>query len=875
MINRDVSSPRCRTTAVLLALAALCVPLVVGACSDDGDGGEEPDAGPPAFMATTDHCSYQEVPATAGAGGQVTAGPLQAGVADNRLDVPVGTTLGAYTGRANFFGGGVSVDARDVPLAGVFSPSVGVETAPRVQALALQAGGETVLLMKVDIGLMYEALLFDLEERLGPSMRGKVLLSVSHSHSGWGQFSGHSGLMVGVGAFRQTIYDALLDQITATAEEAIAQLQPAALGVYVDRAFDPENLITRDRRGENNDLMGGPRKDDTLVMLRVEAQDGTPMAMVPIFGIHGTINDYDNILTATDATGGIERVLEEAFSTRVMVMHLQGAAGDVSPVGAGDLDCDQLPGDPGDPCFEWLRSEGLGHNARDTLMAAWQSAGQDMRTDLEIEMLTRSVELGPHAETFSIRDGAMSYVPFNPLNVPDGVIFDESGAVISPIDEFNAPVGAALCESGEPILPNSNIYGTEGLVPYGSCVRVERAGEVFSVLLDFEFETSETQPICQSTRTTVSALRLGDYLFGTLPGEVTVMAADLVRELSPVDAERTVVLGYSQGHIGYLLRPEDWLLGGYEPSIGFWGPLEAEYVIERLGELLPLAMTAEREDGAMSGRDRVSTLQMVDGLPIDNPAPMAGTVPTDVPADVWMRAGTPAVAQPEANVARVSGLARFVWIGDDPMVKTPVVTLARETAPGLFIPALRRSGRPVNDGDLVVSYTPLPLVRDGEQPQTHYWAVEWQPVPWQGHDAADGTALDTLDMRAALPLGRYRFQVQGDGWQVTSDAFTVTPASLGVTATRINDTNIEVTVTMHAPQGYRLLDMALPSNQPVPLADAQVTIELETADGPLPVAPPATLDDSGSVNVGAGPDTVDVIQVRVVDEFGNVGVTAL
>ena len=867
MIKCDVF-PRMWGTAAWLAL----VTLAWSACGDDG-AEPQPDAAP-GFSATTAHCSYQEVPATAGAGGQVSTGPLQAGVAENRLDVPVGTTLGAYTGRANFFGGGVTVDGRDIPLSGVFSPSVGLETAPRVQALALRAGDETVVLMKVDIGLMYEALLFDLEERLGPSMRGKVLLSVSHSHSGWGQFSGHTGLMVGVGAFRQVVYEALLDQLQATAEQALGQLQPAALGVFVDRAFDLDNRITRDRRGENDELMGGPRKDDTLVVVRVDAQDGTPMAMVPIFGIHGTINDYDNILAATDATGGIERALEESFDSPVMVMHLQGAAGDVSPVGRGRLDCEQRPGNPNDPCFEWLRSEGLGHTARDTLMTAWQNAGQDMRTELELEMLTRSIELGPYAETFTIRDGALSYLPFDPLRLADGVIFDEdTGAILSPIDDFNAPVGAALCESTDPLLPNAGIFGTEGVVPYGSCLRVERAGEIFSLLLEFPFESGPTQPICQSTRTTVSALRLGDYLVGTLPGEVTVLAADLVRELSPVDPERTIVVGYSQGHIGYLLRPEDWLLGGYEPSIGFWGPLEAEYIIERLAELLPLAMTGEREDAAADGRDRVAALQRADDLAIDDPAPMAGTVPADVPDDVWMRAGTPASAQPEASVARVSGLARFVWIGDDPMVRTPRVTLERETAPGVFAPAMRRSGRTVTDGELVLAYTPLPLVRDGAQPQTHYWAVEWQPVPWQGADAADGAALDTLAMRAALPLGAYRFHVAGDGWQVTSEPFTVTPTDLGVSATRV-DSTIAVTATVHAPQGYRLLDLVLPSNQPVPLANAQVTVELSTASGSLPEQA-AQLDSSGTVTIDAGAQAADVIQVRVVDAHGNSGVAGL
>lgn len=842
--------------------------LVAFACSDDAG---EPDASvQPDFRATTEHCAYEAVPATARAGDTVERGPLRAAAAEARLSVPVGATLGAYTGRAGFLGGGTSaIDGRSVAIAGVFNPSVGLETAPRVKALALSAGGETVLIMKMDIGLTYEALLFDLEARLGPEMSGKVLLSSSHSHSGWGQFSGHSGLMVGVGRFRDTVYSAILDQLETTARQALAGLEPARLGIHVDRAFDPDDRISRDRRGENDELMGGPRKDDTLVVLRVDRADGSPMAAVPIYGVHGTLNDADNNLTATDAPGGVERVLEESFDSGVVVMHLQSAGGDVSPVGYGELDCSLNPGDDGDPCHEWLRAEGHGMVAAPVVRAAWEAAGAKMVDELEIEMVTRSIELGPYAETFTIRDGALAYAPFDPAAIPDREIFDDDGDVISPIDEFNAPVGAALCESDGPLFPNTGIIGTAGLTPYGSCTTIGRAGAIFSALLDYEFETSETQPICQSTRTNVSALRLGDYLVSTLPGEVTVMAADLIRDMSPVAPERTIVVGYAQGHIGYLLRPEDWLRGGYEPSIGFWGPLEAEYVIERAAELLPLAITPARDDGTQGGVDRVSTLRVEDGLETDDPAPMAGTVPATIPETVWMRSGTPTSAQPDAQVPRVSGLARFVWIGDDPLIATSMVTLERELSPGVFEPVHRRSGRLLTDGDLVLAYTPDPLRRQG--PQTHYWTVEWQAIPWLGADADDGSALDELGMRAAVPLGRYRFAVEGRDWQLTSDPFDVVPATLELDV-QVNGDVVDVDVHVHAPKGYRLLDMALPSNRPVPVRTGRFSLVITTTGGATTDYNDIAVNTDGRLSVDIGAAAADLVQVQVTDEHGNVGV---
>src|SRR5690606_15174980 len=109
-----------------------------------------------------------------------------------------------------------------------------------------------------------------------------------------------------------------------------------------------------------------------------------------------------------------------------------------------------------------------------------------------------------------------------------------------------------------------------------------------------------------------------------------------------------------------------------------WGPLEGEYIAEQLVKLLPLAMTPTREDAAAESATKVAVATMVDGLDIDDPAPMAGTVPATIPDQVWARTGTPAQAQPATQIPRIAGIATFVWIGDDPNVKTPRVTLQYE-----------------------------------------------------------------------------------------------------------------------------------------------------------------------------------------------------
>ncbi len=860
--------------ATLLGSVLLAAP----GCGDSSDP-KSPDATVAPAEVTTDHCDYQALTPTAGAGQTVTQAPLFAGASEAILDIPVGTALGAFTARAGFLGSSNNVDLRRGVISGQFNASVGVQNAPKVKAISLRAGDDQTVLVKLDLGLMYEALVFDVEAKLGAEFAGKVIITASHSHSAWGQQTGSFIFQVGLGDFRNLVYQRYVDTITRVVQEAVAAQRPAKLGIVADFAFDLQDDISRDRRPENDELMGGSSKDSSMFMIRVDGVDNAPIAALPVYGVHGTIMGSDNSFATSDSIGGAERWLEEQFDSKVVVMHLQGAGGDVSPHSYGNLDCDNEPGNEGDPCFDWLAIEGHGRTAAPALLAAYQAAGDAMETDIALEMMTRSIETGPFPDTFTIRDGSLRYAAFEPEREADREIFDNTGAIISPIDEFNAPVGAALCltekdqpDTAYPLFPAGLIPGTDMLIPYGACVRVSAATEILSQLMKIDKgAVDETHPVCQTTRTTISALRLGDYVLGTMPGELTVMLADQIREKSPVAPEKTIVLGYAQGHTGYALTPEDWLQGGYETSINVWGPLEAEYIGEQLATLMTMSTTAEREDGAAGGTTRVATSVVTDTYPIDTTAPMAGTIPAQVPDRVWLRTGPAAQAQPAAQVPRVSGHATFVWIGDDPSTKTPVVTLQHEVG-GSFTDVQRRSGRTIRTEELLLMYTPLPLRREEGQAQTHYWAVEWQAVPWTGAQEA-GQDLDGMEARAGLPLGRYRFHVEGQNYSLDSNAFEVTPAALTVAASQAAAT-LSGTLTLHAPKGYRLLDMNSPSNQPVPVQGGQVSVTLTLDSGP-----PVPLNDvqiaaDGSFSVPV-PKGRAVTNVQITDRFGNQGSIAL
>ena len=488
-----------------------------------------------------------------------------------------------------------------------------------------------------------------------------------------------------------------------------------------------------------------------------------------------------------------------------------------------------------------------------------------MQTSVALSMLSQSIEVGPFPKTFSIRSGALTYAPWDGVTLPDGKIYESDGAtLISPIDEFNAPVGGALCETGSAMFPAAQIPGDDGILPYGSCLKLDIAASILGPIFQTDFGVDQTHPVCEETRTTISALRIGDYLVGTMPGELTVMLASYMRSQSPVAADHTILVGYAQGHVGYMLRPEDWMTGGYEPSVTFWGPLGAEYIAEQVLALMPQALLPTRADGSVASATRVAVPTVDDMLPIDNPAPMAGTIPTTVPPDAWVRTGLPTQAQPASTIPRVSGIATFVWLGDDPLVQTPHVTLqVLDSGTGTYVGVTRRSGRIVEDQEIVLTYTPEPLQRSG--PQTHVWAAEWQAVPWIG-----APNLDTLDDRGGVPLNNYRFHVEGSTWTLDSQPFQVVAGGLVPTAVRSG--TINVTATWFAPKGWRLMDMNLMSNQPVPIRTQQITVDLLDGSNTVLATSQPTTDANGAVSVA---NNALATQVRVTDRFGNVATVAL
>ncbi|MFK7927332.1 MAG: hypothetical protein AB8H79_04040 [Myxococcota bacterium] len=795
-------------------------------------------------------------------GGRVKEDVPVAGVAEAAIDLPVGTPMAGYTAR--LLGSG-RPDSRSTPFTTGFAPTAGIQTRPAVKVIWLHNNDHHMVLAKVDLCYLADHVVEDVEaalsEALDQDMGGQVMIAASHTHQGWGGWNAHYPYFLGGDRHHPELDVRLVDSITKTALTAWESREPVALGVGWAKDWDPDDRIYRDRRNINNDLnmWGEPGeaagKDPYLHVLRVDRTDGTPLAMAVTFGIHGIAVGEDSPMLSTEASGQIENAVQEQFDSPVLVMHLQGSGGDASPAGSGG---------------RFDRLEDVGRKAVGPIMELYQDTPtSDAAVTIETSNGHEPQSLGDITIT---REGTVDWQYVQGV-VPDGVIYAEDGSLLSPFDEFNAPNGAVFCGDERPQLPLPTV-GSE-TYPYTSCVRADGMLKFLETSFDLP-EESVPLPLPPSTVARTAAIQVGplpvrdvdgtvsDQLImgGFFPGEPTAVYGEQFRRRASesLGTERAWLIGYAQDHEGYLLVPEDWLLGGYEPNINQWGPLQGEYLMERM-----LNRAAEElgdgkhqkwkpESPTPTGYDRTFVATEVPerspdaGQRLDAAPEMPLWTPDEMVVDLNIPATLP----------RVQGLIQMAWIGGDPRVDTPVVELQRQDGSD-WVPVRTQGGRVLNDtfGDILLTWTPDPL-REDVGPRTHRWWASWQAVS-HFHDPA------------GMPLGTYRLAASGKSWtgsediwpwttedyQVSSEPFEIVPATITVSPTAGG-----YFASLEGPEdGYR--QVALGGNAQGNNALTEPIIV--TVDGVIVDAVVSVDSDRTRIEIAEG----DV--VRVEDAYGNVG----
>lgn len=232
-----------------------------------------------------------------------------------------------------------------VPMAGYAArraPFDGVAQPLFAKVLALEdRSGTRALLITADILGFTRSRSEAICKRLMDSdgiARHQVLLNASHTHSG-PLVAGSMLTSVPEASQRKLRkYSEVLDnKIVAAAREALRDMRPARLSWGNGVA---KFVMNRREPTERGIVLGtnasGPA-DRTVPVLRIDAPDGSPRAVVFGAGSHCTTLTGGNMLISGDYAGFAQEALE-ARRPGVQAMFLTGCAGDANPYPRGTLD---------------------------------------------------------------------------------------------------------------------------------------------------------------------------------------------------------------------------------------------------------------------------------------------------------------------------------------------------------------------------------------------------------------------------------------------------------------------------------------------------------------------------------------------------------
>jgi neutral ceramidase len=811
----------------------------------------------------------------------ITEGSPKAGLAETFIDFPLGTPLGGYSARCNYLGGTGKADNRKSAYALAFNPSAGLHTMPNTKVIWLENEDQHFVLIKADVIYIYDGLVEEIEAQLeaqtGIPLDGKVSITASHSHHAPANFSDQIHFYLGGDRYNEEIFRRFVKSMVDISVEAYNTREDVSIGFSQHKDWDSEDEVYSDRRGENDDLELWPDqvegKHPYLWIMRIDDLEGNPKGLFYHFPIHGTMLGGGNTFISTDASGQIEIRLADRFGPDVVVAHIQGPAGDISPVGSS------MHG------HKFAQLEALGERALEKIYTAWEQTPTSSEA-FTMESVNRAVPQSLE-EVRVTRNGTVDwyYPPYDESSTPDDQIYAADGSLLSPFDEFKAQYGAAFCGYDDPLISTGTI-GSQ-IPPYNGCMQVELVSYVINgvfQLTDFWEDGEAPLPLPGSRRASVAATRIGpvsildetgtqsqsDLLMGFFPGEATTLFADQYRRRAQEELgfNHTMTVAYAQDHEGYLLIPEDWLLGGYEPNINIWGPLQGEYLIEHSLSMVKEHLTTD----LLEPQDPDGKWQPYDfperELPELAPdiTPAAGTAVTEMPEYLYNYFPDLTLAlAPSATVRRGQDIAQFVWEGGDTGVDRPHVILERKNGE-TWEEVTTEEGMPVDErrGDILLSYTPTPLYPLSVMQSTYYW-IGWQAV---------GTNTD----RMGFPEGVYRFHIYGksytgnnnvwpwdtEDYNLTSPEFTVAPAELTID---VQEEQISIALMGHE-QGFRLLSMDGSSNGANP--PIQATLFLTHSDGTTTEITQEPVVENGYL-LYTGIDLSDTIQIDSVDAYGNTG----
>jgi hypothetical protein len=346
-----------------------------------------------------------------------------------------------------------------------------------------------------------------------------------------------------------------VDQKTVQAvKEAVAKLVPVKVGAGAGHeARIMENRRIRLKDGAEADVRHaysmppdedvaevGP-VDSEIGILRLDRHDGRTLAVVYNFACH-PIQGVPGGGNTADISGFSSRVIEENLSEATVALFLQGCGGDINPVSYKDVDHPRDAEPLGDTLgLSTLRAVRKIAVREDPRLKVVHETLALPRADLAGRI--KALEAEQARLVRSLKGTSLSLKTFLPLVVKYRVsgefpsyyasgYLHERATGRDDLDKLDAENRNNLEEYV------GNIHTMEALTRLGTNLELLRKHQARNVAAGMKAIDVE-----------LSALRVGDFVLATFPGELTVRIGLGLKQRSP--HELTFISGYTNGYLYY------------------------------------------------------------------------------------------------------------------------------------------------------------------------------------------------------------------------------------------------------------------------------------------------------------------------------------
>jgi hypothetical protein len=465
------------------------------------------------------------------------------------------------------------------------SKGLGVHTRLYARAIVLAQNGHKVGFVVEDLNGIAGGVLQDALRLVGdPALNERtVLVSATHTHSapsGYWNFSAYNTVFPTLAALTtqnvagsrdDRLYSFEVRQLAAAIRAANDDLGAGAaawahrdlVGLTMNRSLEAHlanfgihqgygtGTIDQDPGGYLNTI------DPAVDVLRVDKLIGgrdVPVGLWSSFANHGTVNKATFTVYNGDHQASADRAVESAIRAAGNVPPSQEVVSAFANADEGDQTSGIRHSGPAD-------AERIGDVEAHVLLDAWTEAGRSLSTDVPLGMRWTRIALSGASTSAGHPVGTD---PVTGLSLFTG---SEEGR--GPLYDITGMVNGTNFEGAH--LPADNPFDGQG-----------DKIEVRTALPSMSTAFPRVLPM--------TALRLGDRLMVTIPGEMTVTMAQRVRSAvlkaaSPLPIHRVVIDGLTNEYMQYFTTPEEYEAQHYEGGSTIWGEYQSYAILDGLVRL--------------------------------------------------------------------------------------------------------------------------------------------------------------------------------------------------------------------------------------------------------------------------------------------------